>query len=223
MPLFEVDPQLNSTCNLKFSNFESLISSGPLPGVTSVPFPTVHAVGPTPLGFQPVKSFPLNKVMGFPHFGAFVSFNAGAGRPVNFQGPFFGPLIVPARVLPLTVALKTMSAGVSSSALGETKISWPLEISTLGSGRAFPQRPTICAVSFPFSSRTSSHEGYSRSGAFSVKSQRPRKAVGESAGGEDDACAAELGPEYCQAQSDKINVTSTNAIRWSFISGFLPV
>src|SRR5450432_2132077 len=221
MPLFEVDPQLNSTCNLKFSNFESLISSGPFPGVTRVPFTTVHAVEPVPLGFQPVKSLPLNKVMGFPHFSAFVSFNAGAGRPVNCHGPFFGPLIVPESVLPLTVALKTISSGVSSSALGETKVSCPLEISTLGSGRAFPQRPTICAVSCPFSSRTSSHEGYSRSGAFSVKSQRPRKAAAES-GGKDDECPADLAPEYDLAESDRIIVASTTAIRWSFISGFLP-
>src|SRR5450432_444571 len=101
MPLLEVGPQLNSTCSLKFSNFESLISSGPLPGVTSVPFTTVHAVAPVPLGFHPTKSFPLNKIIGFPHFGGFVSLNAGAGRPVNCHGPFFGPLIVPESVLPL--------------------------------------------------------------------------------------------------------------------------
>src|SRR5882762_2471217 len=34
MPLLEVAPQLNSTCNWKSSNLESLISSGPFPGTT---------------------------------------------------------------------------------------------------------------------------------------------------------------------------------------------
>src|SRR3989454_1491850 len=175
MPLLEVVPQLNSTCNLKSSNFEAFISSGPFPGLTKLPFSTFHTVVPGPAIFHPVKSLPLNNGIGLPHFGSLFLFSDGAFCPVHFQAVPFGPFTVPASIFPTGVPSKTLSSVRSSSSLGETKVRRPLEISTLGSGLALPQRPTISAFNCPPSWRSSSHEGYSRSGAFSVKSQRPRK------------------------------------------------
>ena len=57
----------------------------------------------------------------------------------------------------------------------------PSETSTLGSGRAFPQRPVNCALNWPPSSLTSSQEGCSPSGAFKVRSQRPRNGLASAA------------------------------------------
>ena len=129
---------------------------------------------PRPDIFQPVRSFPLKSRMGFPHLGVAARFKLGARLPDHCQVLPSGPLTVPDKRLPVSVAVKIMSAGLDSSSLGETKVSWPFEISTFGSGREFPQRPTMSACSWPDSSRSSSHEGYSRPGDLSVKSQRPR-------------------------------------------------
>src|ERR1035437_4713719 len=159
--------------------------SGPCPGLTSVPFSTFQAaVAFGSLIFHPVRSFPLNSDTGFPHLGVPFLWRSGAGTPDHVHGPPFGPVTDPERVFPFSFPTKTQSAGVSSSSLGETKVTWPSEISTLGRGRAFPQRPTICAASFPSSSRISSHEGYSRSGAFRIRSQRPRKGLAAASGTE---------------------------------------
>ena len=54
------------------------------------------------------------------------------------------------------------------------KVSWPAVITTRGNGRAFPPRPTICALSWPPCSEISIQDAYSRSGALRVKSQRPK-------------------------------------------------
>src|SRR5450631_1617666 len=184
MPLLALAAQLNSTCNLKSWNVCSWMISGPCPGLTSVPFSTFQtAAAFGSLIFQPVKSFPLNSDTGFPHFGVFFLWRSGAGTPDQVHGPPFGPVTDPERVLPSGFPTKTQSAGESSSSFGETKVTWPSEISTLGRERAFPQRPTICAASFPSSSRISSHEGYSRSGALRVRSQRPRKGLAATASG----------------------------------------
>ena len=124
---------------------------------------------------HPDRSFPLNSAMGLPHFGVPLSFNDGAFSPVHVHVVVpSGAVAVPESVLPVRVPLKTISLLAPSSSFGETNFNWPFVISTFGSGRAFPQRPTITAFSWPFSCVNSSHDGYSLSGALSVKSQRPR-------------------------------------------------
>src|SRR5712664_4422903 len=212
MPLLELGPQLNSTCNLKSSNFESLISSGPFPGLIKFPSSTFHTVVPGPAIFHPVKSLPLNNGIGFPHFGDPFLSRAGARWPVHLQLVPSGPVVVPDSIFPTSVPSKTISSGRSSSSLGETKVRWPSDSSTLGSGRAFPQRLTIWAFNCPPSWRSSNHEGYSRSGAFNVKSQRPRKASMESAEGEEELFSDFPAWVYAFAGSNIIAITSTNTI-----------
>src|SRR5437899_9830916 len=217
MPLLEVVPQLNSTCNLKSSNFEALISSGPFPGLTKLPFSTFHTVVPGPAIFHPVKSLPLNNGIGLPHFGSLFLFSDGAFCPVHFQVVPFGPFTVPDRISRTSVPSNTMSSGRSSSSLGETKARWPLEISTLGSDLALPQRPTISAFNCPLSWRSSSHEGYSRSGAFSVKSQRPRKDSTDLSDCEEAILGGFPTCEYTPGDNDKIAITITDKICLSFM------
>src|SRR5260370_13584101 len=160
MPLLEVAPQLNSTCSLKSSNLESLISSGPFPGLTKLPFSTFHTVVPGPAIFHPVKSLPLNNGIGLPHFGAPLLFSDGAFCPVHFQVVPFGPFTVPDRIFPASVPSKIISSRRSSSPFRENKVRRPFEISTLGSGLAFPQRPTIPPLTLPPSRPNSTHPQY---------------------------------------------------------------
>src|SRR5258706_7165532 len=148
--------------------------------------------------------------MGFPHFGALSRFRAGALWPVHCQGVPSGPVVVPDNIFPTRVPSKTMSSGRSSSSLGEMKVRRPFERATLGSGRAFPQRLTIWAFSCPPSWRSSNHEGYSRSGAFSVKSQRPRKALTDSRVEVPFAEFAVCG--YGPADNIDMTITNTNTI-----------
>src|SRR5882672_8402790 len=205
MPLLELAGQLNSTCNLKSWNLESLISSGPFPGLTKLPFSTVHTAAPGSSIFHPARSFPLNNWMGFPHSGTALLFRAGALWPVHCHVVVpFGPVVVPDRMLPTSVPSKTISSGRSSSSLGETKVRWPFEDSTLGSGLALPQRLTIWAFNCPPSWRSSNHEGYSRSGAFNVKSQRPRKASTDWAEGEEGLFSDFPAWEYALADINKV-------------------
>src|SRR6266849_4712020 len=221
-PLLEVAPQLNSTCNWKSSNLDSLISSGPFPGLTKLPFSTFHTVVPGPAIFHPVKSLPLNNGIGLPHFGALLLLSNGAFRPVHFQVVPFGAFTVPDRIFPISLPSKTMSSGRSSSSLGETKVRWPFEISTLGSGLALPQRPTISAFNCPPSWRSSSHEGYSRSAPFSVKSQRPRKDSTDLSDCEEEIFPGFPPREYTPGGNDKITITRTNNIRSSLIEIWIP-
>src|SRR5690348_12251257 len=180
MPLLDSVPQLNSTCSLKSSNFRSPMSSGPLPGVMRFPFSTFQAGdAPAKDSFHPARSFPLKSGTGAAQVGAELRFSEGARLPVHCQVLPSGPFRVPERVFPVSLPSNTRSLLLSSSSFGDTNLSRPPEISTLGSGRALPQRPTISALSWPFSSRNSSQEGYSRLGAFRVKSQRPRNALAE--------------------------------------------
>src|SRR5262249_62139847 len=80
----------------------------------------------------------------------------------------------------MTTRTPTLNATVlDPSSCVETRVRCPSERPTRGSGRAFAQRPTICAFSWPPSTEGSSHDGYSRSGAFSVRFQRPRNAFSE--------------------------------------------
>src|ERR1700676_3569811 len=211
MPLLELAPQLNSTCNLKSSNLESLINSGPFPGLTKLPFSTFHNVVPGPFILHPVRSFPLNKGIGSPHFGDFFAARTGARSPVHRHAVPSGPVVVPESIFPTSVPSKIISSRRSSSSLGETKVRWPFDSATLGSGRAFPQRLTICAFNSPLSWRSSSHDGYSRSGAFNVKSQRPRKASTESAEGEGELVFDFASCECAWADSNKAT-TSTYTI-----------
>src|ERR1700730_995159 len=181
MPLLELAPQLKSTCSWKSSNLASWMSSGPSPGVISAPSWTLQTEDELGLSIlQPVRSFPLNNEMGFPHFENLLPVKAGALWPVHGHVLPSGPVVVPERTLPVSVPSKTMSSVRSSSSLGETNLRCPLESSTFGSGRAFPQRPTMRALRWPSSWRSSSQEGYSRSGAYSVKSQRPRNGLRDS-------------------------------------------
>src|SRR6266481_6533101 len=217
MPLLEFAPQLNSTCNLKSSNLESLINSGPFPGLTKLPSSTFQTAVPGPAIFHPVKSLPLNSGIGLSHFGSLLLFSDGAFCPVHFQIVPFGPFTVPARIFPTSVPSKTMSSGRSSSSFGETKMRWPLKISTLGSGLALPQPPTRSAFSCPPSWRSSSHEGYSRSAACSVRSQRPRKGSTDLSDGEEEVFSGFPPCECTPADNDKMVITSMNKIRLSFI------
>src|SRR5258708_12533227 len=158
MPLLEVEPQLNSTCNWKSSNWESLISSGSFPGLTKLPFSTFQTVVPGPAIFHPVKSLPLNNGIGLPHFGSVLLFSDGAFCPVHFQVVPFGPFTVPDRIFPASVPSKTISSGRSSSSFGETKVRRPFEISTLRRRLALPHPPTISPSNFPPFSPLSIHQ-----------------------------------------------------------------
>src|SRR5437899_12449297 len=122
MPLLEVVPQLNSTCNLKSSNFEALISSGPFPGLTKLPFSTFHTVVPGPAIFHPVKSLPLNNAIGLPHFGSPFLFSDGALCPLHFQAVPFGRFTVPDRIFPTSVPSTPLPPHRSSSSFGDTNV-----------------------------------------------------------------------------------------------------
>src|SRR6516225_5741496 len=157
--------------------------SGPWPGLSNVPSTTFQTL--TALGlsiFHPVRSLPLNNGTGVPQTGAFARFNDGARFPVHDQSFPSGAATVPESVSPVSAPSNTMSRFASSSSLGETNVRCPADTSILGSGRAFPQRPTICAANFPSVSLISNQEGYSRSGAFRVRSQRPRYCFGDGLG-----------------------------------------
>src|ERR1700722_774277 len=209
MPLFDPGAQLNSMCNLKSSNFASVISSAPCPGLTNVPFSTFHFVDAAgSLGVHPLKSFPLNNWVGFPHFGSLFRCRDGALSPVHCHAAPSGPVVVPTSVFPDSLPLKTMSSFRSSSSLGETKVMAPFEISIFGSGRAFPHRLTKRALSCPSSWVISNHEGYSRSGVFRVKSHRPRNDCADAAVSADLFCS-----EYTSAENISINVIRTNPPR----------
>jgi hypothetical protein len=185
---------------------ESVVSSAPCPGLTSVPFSTFHfAVAAGSLGVHPVRSFPLNNCVGVSHFGALFRFRDGALSPVHCHGVPSGPVVVPTSVFPDSLPSKTMSSFLSSSSLGETNVTVPFEISIFGSGRAFPQRLTKRALSCPFSWVISNHEGYSRSGVFRVKSHRPRKGCADVA-----VSAAFFGSEYPSVENIRINVASAS-------------
>src|SRR3984893_13536334 len=162
-------------CNWKSSSLASVISSGPCPGLTSVPFSTFQAaVAFGSLGLHPLRSLPLNNCFGSPHFGSVLLFTSGAFSPVHCHGVPSGPVVVPTNADPDNLPSKTMSSFLSSSSLGETNVIRPFETSTLGRGRACPQRLTSCPLSCPRSRVISSHEGDSRTGVFRVRSQRPR-------------------------------------------------
>src|SRR6185437_3593648 len=168
----------NSMCNLKSPTRGVQISSGPCPGLTSVPFSTFQAAfGLSLSGRHPLRSLPLNNETGFPHLGVPVRLSVGALSPVHVQGVLSGPLVLPTSRPPTSFASNCISSLRSSASLGETNVSFPCAISTLGNGRAFPHRPTICAFNWPPSSDTSSHEGYSWLGACSVRSQRPKNGL----------------------------------------------
>src|SRR5580704_15350006 len=209
-------------CSLKSSNLVSVISSGPCPGLTSVPFSTFQvAVALGSLVRHPLRSLLLNNGVGFPHSGALFLLKSGALSPVHCHGVRSGPVVVPTNVSPASLPSKTMSSFLSSSSLGETKVMWPFEISILGSGRACPQRLTIRALSCPSSWVISNHEGYSRSGVFSVKSQRPRNDRADTVVSAESFCS-----EYACIENIRMNVGSTvvsaNALRRRFISLRLP-
>src|SRR5258706_5599205 len=217
MPLFEVGPQLNSACNLKSSNFRSLNNSGPSPGVISSPFSTFHSLFPGPLVFHPAKSFPLNKATGLPHLGGDFLSRDGARSPDHSQVAPFAPFTFPDSVFPASKPSKTMSTGRPSSSLGETNVNLPFDNSTLGSGREFPHRPTKSAFNCPPSSRSSSHEGYSRPGARSVKSHRPRYALADSAACTELSICHFPADKYALAHANKIPITNMNTILLGFI------
>src|SRR5258708_23091760 len=126
MPLLEVEPQLNSTCNWKSSNLESLINSGPFPGLTKLPFSTFHTVVPGPAIFHPVKSLPLNNGIGLLHFSALLLFSDEAFCPVHFQVVPFGPFTVPDRILATNFPSTTISSGRSSPSFGSTEVMRPV-------------------------------------------------------------------------------------------------
>src|SRR6202007_699590 len=131
---------------------------------------------------HPLRSLLLNRGIGLPHCGSMARFNAGAFTPVHVHSSPLGPVVVPERVVPTSFPTNTISSRPPSSPSGDTNLSWPLTISALGSGRAFPQRLTNSAFSCPSSCFSSSQEGYSRSGAFRVRSQRPKNGSTDSGG-----------------------------------------
>src|SRR5579872_582076 len=167
-------------CNLKSVNLSVLISSGPCPGLTRIPFSTVHlAAALGSLMVHPLRSLPSNSCTDFPHFGARSLWRLGARTPVHCHGVPSGPVVVPESLSPESLPSKTMSSFLSSSSFGETNRMWPFEISTLGSGRGCPQRLVNRAWNCPPSSVISSHDGASFCGVFKVRSQRPRKDCSE--------------------------------------------
>src|SRR5579872_1994597 len=153
------------------------MSSGPCPGLTSVPFSTFQvAVATGLLILHPLRSLPLKSCVGFPHFGSPFLVNDGAFSPVHCHGVPSGPVVVPTSDFPDNLPSKTMSSFLSSSSLGETNVILPFVISHFGSGRACPHRLTMRALTWPSSCVISNHDGASRTGVFRVRSQRPRKA-----------------------------------------------
>src|ERR1700741_3226178 len=102
MPLFDSAAQLNSTCSLKSSNFELLISSGPLPGVVSNPSTTFQDLAASfAEGCQPVKSLPSKSATGEPQAGSAARFSEGARRPDQSHVLPSGPFTVPERAFPV--------------------------------------------------------------------------------------------------------------------------
>src|SRR5207249_7015037 len=104
-------PQLNSTCSLKSSNLELLMISGPGSLATSVPSSIVQrSFRLGSLNRQPVKSLPLNKVTGMPHWGVPWRFNAGAFTPVQAQEVPLGLVAVPTSRPPTSFPLNKVSS-----------------------------------------------------------------------------------------------------------------
>src|SRR5260370_17121357 len=151
MPLLALAPQLNSTCNLKSWNFCSLMISGPCPGLISVPSATFQVTEFASLIFHPVRSFPLNREIGFPHLGLPFRWRSGALTADHVHRAPLGPVSVPERAFPSGFPTKIRSVDEPSSSLGETKVISRSETSTLGIGRAFPHPPTLLPPGYPFS------------------------------------------------------------------------
>src|SRR5207244_12012284 len=126
-------------CNLKSWNFCSLTISGPCPGLTSVPSSTFQlAVEFGSLIFHPVRSFPLNREIGFPHLGLPFRWRSGALTADHVQRAPLGPVSVPERAFPSGFPTKLRSVGEPSSSLGEWTVISGSEASPLGIARAFP-------------------------------------------------------------------------------------
>src|SRR5262249_44676624 len=145
-----------------------------------------------------------NSSIGFPYFAGFVRINAGAACSVHCYVLLSGPFTVPDKFLLASAFSKTKSACAFSSSFGETKVSFPFESSVFGSGRAFSQRPTNCAIKRPLSWLSSSHEGYSRLPSFNVKSHRFRKAFADSFAGAAGALSNARERVYDQAFIDSV-------------------
>src|SRR5690348_15113671 len=95
-PLLELGPGLNSTCNLKSSNFEVEMISELFLSFTSVPCSIFQSGVPLALlNLQPSKFLPLNNRIGFPHSGTPSRLRLGALRPVHFQATPFASVAVP--------------------------------------------------------------------------------------------------------------------------------
>ncbi len=95
--------------NVQFEIFKLRVVDqfGPWPGLTRFPSSTFHSLAGFGLsGFHPVRSLPLNNLMGLPHLGVPVRLSEGALRPVHVHGVPSGPVVLPDSVCPFQRAFK---------------------------------------------------------------------------------------------------------------------
>src|SRR5437899_3434727 len=123
-----------------------------------------------------------------------------------------GAVVVPERVFPNSFLSNTISSFRASSSFGEMNVRVPFKSSILGRGRACPQRLTIRALNTPSSCRISNHEGYSRSGAFRVRSQRPRKGLTDTVAAEEAVFC-----EYAPVKKNQLSITEITTAFRSFM------
>src|ERR1035438_5312219 len=99
MPLFDLAPQLNSMCNLKSPNFAVVTISELSPLLPRVPSSIVQVslgnLASLLQNLHPVKSLPLNNVIGLPHFGMVLEFIAGAFFATQCHDAPLEPVTVP--------------------------------------------------------------------------------------------------------------------------------
>ena len=104
---------------------------------------------PASLNVHPVKSLPLNKVTGAPHFGATFRLKVGALRPVRGQDVPLGVLLVPTNRPPATLPLNSVSSLNPSSPLGERNSISPFLKSIFFNSAAWSVSPTITTLRWP--------------------------------------------------------------------------
>src|SRR5215831_14364884 len=104
MPLFALLGQLTSICSLKSCTFCLVAIFDPADRFTIQPFSTSQPAAFDGLSkVHPVKSRPLNREIGFPHFGFAGDASAGARLPVQVQAVPFGPWACPLSLSPVNV------------------------------------------------------------------------------------------------------------------------
>src|SRR5256885_11703029 len=117
---------LNSRCSLKSVNFSPLMMSTQGTLLVSVPFAAAQQLPLSLLrSFQPVRSLPLNRWIGLPHFGGVVRVNSADRTPSQFNVFPSAPSVVPSSRLTFNRPLKTRSLEFGSYCTGTLKTSSP--------------------------------------------------------------------------------------------------